>query len=484
LSALLWFVAFGAGAQSSHEAADCGPRPAGFAAQCGYIRLPQDYAAPAAGSVEIFYTRIQSRSAQPAADPLVYLVGGPGSSGSQLLQTSFRAYLGAFAPERDIIVIDQRGTGLSNPPLYCREALFRLDEILQSHFGEHAELLLDILSDCQARLARKNISFATFHSGNNARDIVQVLLALGYERWNLVGVSYGSRLALVMMRDYPQYLRSVILDSVYPPQADIYLDSYYSGERALAALFEACAAAPACAARYPDLADVFYALYERLNRQPLLASYSPPGYKTLNIEISGYRLYDWVFNWLYEVDSIAHIPRLIYELAGGQATEAARVGATYEASLTSLSLGMHYTVQCQEEYGAPPPDRDYIALLQAHPHLSGYLLYPVEGLRTLPRLCPLWPAEALPPALADRPVSSAVPPLLLSGHFDPITPPAYADMAATTLTTAYNYVLPHVGHGVLRSEDCAVNIALEFIGAPSSEPDSGCIAATQPIAFR
>ena len=86
------------------------------------------------------------------------------------------------------------------------------------------------------------MNFATFHSENIARDVVNVLLTLGYEEWNLVGVSYGSRLALSMMRDYPQYLRSVILDSVYPMQADIYLDAYYNGERALGVLFDACAA--------------------------------------------------------------------------------------------------------------------------------------------------------------------------------------------------------------------------------------------------
>ncbi len=483
IGALAWLFALSAGAQGSHETADCISRPAGYVAQCGYVTLPQDYAEPSRGTVDIFYTVIHSRSRQPASDPLVYLVGGPGSSGSQLLQTSFQKYLRAFAGERDIVIIDQRGTGLSNPPLYCRETLFRLDEILQSQPAEHAELLLEILSDCYQRLAEKEVRFDTFHSENNARDVVNVLLSLGYEQWNLVGVSYGSRLALAMMRDQPQYLRSVILDSVYPPQADIYLDAYYNGERALAALFEACAASASCAARYPDLAAVFYALYERLNQQPLQATYRPPRYKTLQIAISGYRLYDWVFSWLYEVDSIAIIPQLIYELAQGRAHNAARIGASYEATMTALSLGMHYTVQCQEEYGSEAA-RDYTAMLAAYPHLTGFLQYPVEGSATLPRLCEMWQAEAVPLAIANGAVESDVPALLLSGHFDPITPPAYADLAQSTLTTAYNFVLPHVGHGVLRSDFCAVRIAVAFIRAPQQEPDSSCIAETRAIVFR
>ena len=468
-------------AQGIVESADCLTKPAGFIARCGYVTLPQDYAEPGDGNVEIFYTLIHSRSHKPQPDPLVYLVGGPGSSGSQLLETSFSKYLRAFAGERDIIVIDQRGTGLSNPPLYCREVLFRLDDILQSHHADHAELLLEILTECHQRLSSRGVQFDTFHSENNARDIVNVLLSLGYEEWNLVGVSYGSRLALAMMRDFPEYLRSVILDSVYPPQADIYLDSYYNGERSLQVLFDACAASERCDQRYPDLSLVFYQLYERLNEAPMIAIYQPPRYPRLEIEISGYRLYDWVFSWLYEVDSIELIPYLIYDLAQGQVEDAARIGAAFEAAMTGLSLGMHYTVQCQEEYGSAV-DRDYAGILESHPHLSGYLHYPVEGTATLQRLCEMWRAEARP-AVANSPVESDVPALLLSGNYDPITPPAYADSAYETLTRAYHFVLPHVGHAVLRSEACAVRIAVAFLDAPLTEPDSSCIAETPSIVF-
>ena len=478
---LLIFALSAASAQGTVEQADCIARPEGFISHCGYVTLPQDYEAPEDGNVEIFYTVIRSRSPEPQPDPLVYLVGGPGSSGSQLLNTSFQAYLRAFADERDIVVIDQRGTGLSNPPLYCREVLFRLDEILQSHYADHAELVLELLSECHGRLSGKGVQFETFHSANNARDIVNVLLSLGYSRWNLVGVSYGSRLALVMMRDYPQYLRSVILDSVYPPQADIYLDSYYHGERALSVLFAACRASARCNAQYPNLADVFYALYARLNQEPAIALVTPPRYKELKIEISGYRLYDWVFAWLYHVDSIRLIPYLIYALAEGDVEDVVRAGINSEANMTSLSLGMHYTVQCQEEYGIAS-ERNYADMLATYPHLSGFLRYPVEGAATMSRLCERFRAKARP-ALANHPVESAVPALLLSGNFDPITPPAYADLAEATLSGAFSFVLPHVGHGVLRSDRCAVRIATAFINDPFNEPDSACIAATRAIDF-
>ena len=482
IAALILPIALAASnAQGIIEGAECVARPAGYISRCGYVTLPQDYDDPSGSKIEIFYTVIQSASRENQPDPLVYLVGGPGSSGSQLLQTSFRAYLRAFAGQRDIIVIDQRGTGYSNPPLYCREVLFRLDEILQSHHTEHAELVLDILTDCHSRLSGKGVQLDTFHSENNARDIVNVLLSLGYERWNLVGVSYGSRLALAMMRDYPQYIRSVILDSVYPPQADIYLDSYYNGERALAVLFAACATSASCDERYPDLDAVFYQLYHRLNQTPLMTTYTPPRYKELLIEISGYRLYDWVFSWLYEVDSIQFIPQLIYDLADGRSQAAARIGAAYEATMTTLSLGMHYTVQCQEEYGSTQ-SRDYAGMLEAHPHLAGFIRYPVEGAATLPRLCEMWRSKARP-VLANSPVESNVPALLLSGNFDPITPPSYAEQAEATLSVSYNFVLPHVGHGVLRSDRCAVRIAVEFIDEPLREPDSSCIADTRAIEF-
>ncbi len=478
---LLFLTAAVCGAQGTHEAADCIEEPNGYVSRCGYVTLPQDYDNPGGSKVEIFYTLVQSNNAQPRPDPLVYLVGGPGSSGSQLLPTSFRAYLRAFAGDRDIIVIDQRGTGLSNPPLYCREVLYRLDEILQSRHDEHAELVLEILRQCHRRLSDKNIQFETFHSENNARDIVNVLLSLGYDEWNLVGVSYGSRLALAMMRDHPQFLRSVILDSVYPPQADIYLDSFYSGERALQVLFEACVASASCTQRYPDLEDVFYQLYHNLNREPLTTSFSLPQYKTLEIEISGYRLYDWVFSWLYDVRIIERIPDLIYDLHKGRLQDVVTFGVAHEAMMRNMSLGMHYTVQCQEEH-ISSAFRDYASVIARHPHLSGYLNYPVEGSATLARLCDMWRAKARPD-IANSPVVSDIPALLLSGNFDPITPPAYADLANETLSTSYNFVLPHVSHGVLRSDDCAVRIAVAFIDDPAMEPDSSCIAETVAIEF-
>ena len=482
LALLVCITVAGASGQGIIESAECAVSPTGHISRCGYVTLPQDYDAPGDSKVEIFYALIHSRNLEPQPDPLVYLVGGPGSSGSQLLQTSFRAYLRAFAGDRDIIVIDQRGTGLSNPPLYCREALFRLDEILQSHHADHAELILEILTDCHGRLSGNDVQFDTFHSENNARDIVNVLLSLGYEQWNLVGVSYGSRLALAMMRDYPQYLRSVILDSVYPPQADIYLDSYYNGERALGVLFAACAASDSCNRRYPNLEDVFYQLYDRLNLEPVIATFTPPRYKQLNIEISGYRFYDWVFSWLYEVDSIQLIPHLIFDLARGKLEDAARIGASYEASMTALSLGMHYTVQCQEEFGSAH-DRDYAGMLETYPHLTGFLSYPVEGTATLSRLCDIFRNKARPP-MANSPVQSSVPALLLSGNFDPITPPSYAELAEATLSDSFSYVLPHVGHGVLRSDRCAVLIATAFIDEPLEEPDSSCIDSTRAIEFQ
>lgn len=474
--------------QREHKRVDCQPDMVaevlnhGYGVRCGYVTLPQDYDEPAAGALQIHYSFIESRSRNPQPDPLVYLVGGPGSSGSALLPISFRNYLHVFAGERDIIVIDQRGTGLSMPSLECEEAERRQNEILQSRHHEHAELLLDILSDCQARLAQQGLRFASFHSGNSARDIYEVLRTLGYAEWNLVGVSYGSRLALTMMRDFPGSLRSVMLDSVYPPQADIYIDSYFHGERALTVLFEACAASESCSRRYPDLAAVFYRLYERLNKEPLMAKTVGRGQQALQIEISGYRMYDWVFNWLYELPAIQLIPQMVFSLAAGLGELPAQFGILFERSMTRLSLGMHYTVQCQEEFGGADA-RDYGILLKAHPHLSGYLSYPVEGTATLSRLCAIWQAQARPAAIANAAVSSDIPALLLSGNFDPITPPGYADLAAASLSRAYTYVLPHVGHGVLRSDECALRIAQAFIRQPLREPDSSCIAATRPIAF-
>ncbi len=480
ITCVLIFVSV-ATAQEIVESTQCVEEPYGFSTVCGYVTLPEDYENPTDGAVQIYYAQIKSQSDNPQPDPLVYLTGGPGSSGTQLLESSFRTYLRSFAGDRDIIVIDQRGTGLSVPNLYCREAMTRLADVLQTTRDTHAETVLDVLTDCHTRLSESDIQLDTFHSQNNARDITNVLLSLGYEEWNLVGVSYGSRLALTMMRDYPNFVRSVILDSVYPLEADLYIDAYFSAERALDVLFTTCEADIICNTAYPDLETVFYDLYHELNRNPVVTEFTPPRYQTLQVEINGYRLYDWVFSWLYTVNSIQSIPRLIYELHEGRTDNIVRTGTLYEAGFTSISLGMHYTVQCQEEY-ISDDNRNYRDILDEFPHLDGYIRYPVEGLATVERLCDLWQAQPRD-RVANLPVTSDIPALLLSGNFDPITPPTYADLVDATLDKSYNIVLPHVGHGVLRSDRCAVEIALEFIDAPHREPNSDCVADTQPLMF-
>jgi pimeloyl-ACP methyl ester carboxylesterase len=468
-------------AQGTRESTDCVEEPYGYVTLCGYITLPQDYDNPDTGNVEIYYIQIKSTHPNPQPDPLVYLVGGPGSSGSQIFLTSFYAYLHPFAEDRDVIVLDQRGTGYSNPSLYCQEALHQLPDILQSTQETHATIVLNMLTQCHDRLSEDDIQFATFNSQNNAHDVVNVMLSLGYEEWNLVGVSYGSRLALTMMRDYPQYLRSVILDSVYPLQADLYVDAYYSGERSLSVLFDACANDTECNALYPDLETIFYDAYNDLNQFPLIVELHHPTLGPLRIELSGYRLYDWVFSWLYSNNSIKMIPRLIYELDSGNVNYLIQMGTLSESTMLLLSLGMHYTVQCQEEF-ISEPNRDYATLIETYPHLDGYLSYLVEGMTTVAALCDIWQAEARS-EIANTAVTSDIPTLLLTGDFDPITPPEFANLATETLSTAYNIVFPYVAHGVLRSEECSIYIALDFIDTPTSEPNMDCVAKTKPVVF-
>ena len=178
---------------------------------------------------------------------------------------------------------------------------------------------------------------------------------------------------------------------------------------------------------------------------------------------------------------IERIPDLIYDLHKGRLQDVVTFGVAHEAMMRNMSLGMHYTVQCQEEH-ISSAFRDYASVIARHPHLSGYLNYPVEGSATLARLCDMWRAKARSD-IANSPVVSDIPALLLSGNFDPITPPAYADLANETLSTSYNFVLPHVSHGVLRSDDCAVRIAVAFIDDPLREPDNSCIADTAAIEF-
>lgn len=442
---------------------------------CGYVSVPETRGAP--DSEEVSLAVAVLRSAGPAQpDPIIYLSGGPGSSAlleiADWAQSPLRA-------NRDIILFDQRGTGYSMPTLDCRE--YALNEA-------------DPDRVCYERLRRSGINLAAYNSAASAADIADLRRALELDAVNLYGVSYGTRLALTVLRDVPEGVRSVVLDSVYPPQIDGLNEQAPNGVQAIQRLFAACANDPACEEAYGDLESAFYELVAELNTSP----YPTTDPETQEpIDLTGDDLVNLLFEALYTSSAIPTLPYGIFLLAGGDYTYGLDIlsGAYTLHDLQTLEMGGALPEDELIDVPADTPDGDSEGMFHA---VECYEEVPFNDPQTVERL-----AAGLPPLLAkplkastaeqftlcawwdsrpgdrreNQPVSSAVPTLLLSGSFDPITPPAWAEAAAAYLSRSTHIEFPYAGHSILDSGPCAVQIIRAFLDDPLREPDTSCIDA-------
>lgn len=447
------------------------------AVTCGTLTVPEQHANPQGKTIQLGVVIIHSSSERPAPDPLVMLQGGPGGSTIDLYGLVM-AGDNDIRAERDIVLFDQRGTMYAEPFLNCPESLAMTEATLEQDLSlrEENQKSLEAELACKTRLEQEGVNLAAFNSLENAADIEALRLALGYEQINLYGVSYGTLLAQHVMRDYPQSLRSVILDAVVPTQINFVTQVPTTMARAHATLFETCAADPNCRADYPDLEATFFSLVERLNAHPerFRLTDAETGH-SFRAVFSGDDLIDTTFLLFYSSDLIPLLPKIITDIDRGNFDALSSLLPLLVFDRT-MSDGMYYSVMCAE-------DADYlmsqIATEGIRPEFVTSNLLQAESFLAL---CNQWGVSDLG-SRVDQPVSSDIPTLVLSGRFDPITPPYFADAAAETLSNSYVYTFPNNGHGAYLSGPCADNLIADFINAPTVTPDSSCIEQIPDIEF-
>ena len=294
----------------------------------------------------------------PEPDPIIFLQGGPGGISLDNLSLTFpNRFEPLFATNRDIIIFDQRGIGYSRPSLDCdtyRRAEtnlldFRLDEGNLSR-AEIDSYLSDLLVTCGDLLSTLH-DLEGYNSRENAGDIEAIRQALGYEQVNLWGISYGTKLALTAMRDYPNSFRRVVLDSVYPLEANLFTELPINFERALSLLFERCQADRACQQTYPDLETVLYDAVYDLNRRPIPLDAPNPYTQEIyeDIVFNGDVLLRTIFQLLYSTDILPRLPQLIYDASERNTDIWSALLGWIIAQRGSIALGMNYAVQCHEE---------------------------------------------------------------------------------------------------------------------------------------
>lgn len=464
------------------EESDCEfDEPSGVDIDCGYLIVPENREDPDSDMISIHVAILRNPNDDVEPDPIIYLEGGPGGSALKYLSLSFESrYEPLFATNRDVIVLDQRGVGLSEPALDCPDYIeFSIDVADYELDGEElsveeiTELATETMNECAEELADEH-DLAGYNTIQNAADIEDLRIALGYDEINLWGISYGTRLALGVMRDYPDHIRSVVIDSVYTPDSNLYTTNAANFDRSLNVLFDACEADSACDELYPDLRDVFFETAARLNEDPAVfdAPNTFTGDTFEDVVLDGYSFVGIIFQLLYDTGSLNALPELIYDASNEEYGTFALVTGSILAQADSISSGMYWSVQCNEEFSFTTPD-EIDESWEEFPEL-GEFAAPIDGSESTFDTCEIFDSGEAPDS-ENEAVESDIPTFVATGNFDPITPPEWGEQAAETLSNSVYVNFPYTGHGGTADEGCAQDIMIEFFLNPEPEDiDTSC----------
>jgi pimeloyl-ACP methyl ester carboxylesterase len=439
-------------------------------ARCHRLDVPADWSDPSSSRLALPVVVLPAKAPERQHDPIVIPAGGPGDPGLDNVQYWRESALGE---ERDIVLYDQRGAGLAEPSLECpeRDDAFVANLQRAEPFGVERDAIVEASEACRARLEAAGVDVDDYDSEASVRDLDAIREALGYDTWNLLGISYGARLTLAAMRSAPEHLRSVILDSVYDVTSGGIGQTAIDAERAFQQLADGCAADPACAAAHPDVAATITAVNERYNATPIVADVDlGDGAGLRRFVITGDDALGGLFNALYDADLIPLLPSILDGLANGDTglvPELIRQGVSFA---TAGSDGMSVSVNCADNAGL---DHSSDERAVADPGRTALLVTDI--------LCSQWPVEATS-ATFNEPVVSDIPALVLAGLYDPTTPPAGTEAVARHLTNATFGLWPNQGHGVT-GEPCATTVELAFLDDPTAPVDLSCLAGVPGPAF-
>lgn len=465
--------------QSRFEPADCPfeyePQPGEI--ECGYLVVPENRDNPNGRSLRLAVAILKSRSADPEPDPVVFLTGGPGQGA-----LGFEEYWlnSPILDERDFILLAPRGAGFSEPDMSCEEVPDppALPTDRPPTAEEFLANELRWAQSCRDLLKGRGIDLSAYHTAALAADLEDLRIALEFERWNLYGVSYGTHWALTTMRMYPQEIRSVVLDSAVPLQEDHYAEHGALLDSAFNRLFEACNADPDCTALVPDMEATFNSWLARYDSNPVqLPPTSAGGEPTW---LTGANIVEGLYNALFDPALIAVLPLAMDEINSGNLEIAAQLGEAVDPNF-GISYGQFYSVLCHDE--APFYDREArAASLETYPLLRPFLARDL-GPFVSPSICEFWEAGEAP-MVENQPVVSDIPTLILSGQFDPVTPPSWGGEVARTLSNSYVYEFPGLTHGVTFNHDCPVAVMISFLNSPVSAPQTNCLQEMDPDVFQ
>lgn len=421
---------------------------------CGFVTVPENPNKPNGKQIQVHYVVLPAVKNVNHEEALLAIAGGPGQSAIDNA-AGFDAMLSKVRQQRDILLIDQRGTGRSN--------LLTCDEGAQSPLSFDDDNA-DTKAETQKCLAKIDADVTQYGSLNAIKDFEAVRQHLGYKKLHVYGISYGTRMAQLYMRLYPTYLATVTLDGIVPMQQSV-LEIGASIDRGFDLLFKDCQETAACHAQFPELKAEFDQVAASLAKAPVMENVYDPvtGEKTMLTMTRG-KFYGSIRMALYQANVRALVPHAIHQAAKHNFQP---ILGLYSLTIDNagMAMGMHASVVCGEDmHRITPAMRE-----QAQHSFMGKTM--LEGLEAT---CEVWKVPAVDDSFSE-PISSDIPTLLLSGEIDPATPPSWGELAMEKLTNAKHFVAPYATHGVAY-QSCANNLIADLVRSGSvKDLDGECL---------
>ena len=431
--------------------------------ECGTLSVPENRHKPDSRQITLPVMIYHSRSSSPAPDPVIFLPGGPGGSS---VANKHSGKQNPFLDTRDQILLEPRGARMAMPALECPRINAIKGEISAGRHRQDADIVLtQAAAACRADLTGQGIDLDGYTSAETAQDIEDLRLALGIVQWNVIGHSYGTRLALTYLRDHPTGVRSVILDSVLPPEANFDESASANLWRALHVVFDRCATDNDCHGAYPELARDFASLITRADKTPLKTTRAIMGSDNRPVVIGGAEVVDAIYSALHNPDQIGQIPAIIEDAYAGRTDQLAALVKDNQGP-SSFSWGLRLSVWCGEEM---PFEKAALVEAQTSPAQG---LGGIDERTASVAMCKAWNVAAADPKEALAVVSD-VPVLVMTGQFDPDTPPDWGRGLISHMPNAQVILMPGRSHGAGFNR-CGGTMEVAFINDPKAPLDTTC----------
>lgn len=444
----------------------------------GYLEVLESRSNPKGNRIKLPVYIFKSRNKNPKPGPILYTVGGPGYTSMRASQ--YMEYY-KYLDDRDFIVFEQRGTQYAQPSLDCPEwskaicesNLSNFDAVIDDALFEEAAQL------CKERLIKKGISLNAYNTNQIAADINDLIEVLHIEKYNLLTMSYSTKIGQILLRDYPEKIRSVVMDSPLPLEVNYDEESIGNLLETVEKLLSDCESQKECAEAFPNIGQGFFNYLEDKTNNPLEISIENPKSKKMEtFYLRGEDLIT-VFTSASTADVI-NIPFEINKLLNDDLSSVReQLSYLFREPSNGFGIGMRLSVWCAEEY--PFNSQEIIkAESSKYPQTKG--LFPAVYEK---EICEIWGVQKLT-EIENKPVKSSIPVLLISGEYDNETPVKWAKSMTNNLKNSHHLIFKGWKHGPTTnwSNPCAMQAANDFFNNPNNKPKPECFELIKTPDFK